>query len=264
METEDNNAELAALGKANAILRNKFAFMRKSSRACSADGNDTEDYANARVLKLIEQLGWRLHRTALIELVYWADTDPFANGRTVVNDRSLVNGNGHGITFGRGKISTLRVDNHGGKIRLGCLHPVNRSIAGEFPERATCADLLDMEFEKRPRADRLAEFHLVDGGKEHKLVIGFTTKRDTRQTGGGLRHGFDNQHPRHDGIVWKMPGKERLTNADHLDANSACVGNNLLDTFNEQHRRSVWDPFLDLVDIKLGDLFAHGLLFSLI
>jgi len=86
VETKDNNAELTALGKAKAILLKKFALVQTSSRARLTDGNDAEDDAKARVLKSIEQLGRRLHKTALIALAYRAASDPFVKIRGMIED----------------------------------------------------------------------------------------------------------------------------------------------------------------------------------
>merc|ERR1719388_175591 len=86
VQTKDNNAELTALGKAKAILLKKFALVQTSSRARLTDGNDAEDDAKARVLKSIEQLGRRLHKTALIALAYRAASDPFVKIRGMIED----------------------------------------------------------------------------------------------------------------------------------------------------------------------------------
>merc|ERR1719305_1612330 len=84
VETRDNQAELTALGKAKAILLKKFAaFVQTGTKAKARDENDD---AKARALKAIEQLGRRLHRTALIALAYRAAEDPFGKIRGMVED----------------------------------------------------------------------------------------------------------------------------------------------------------------------------------
>jgi len=82
VQTKDNNAELTALGKAKAILLKKFALVQTRT----ATRNDAQDDAKARVLKSIEQLGQRLHKTALIALAYRAASDPFVKIRGMVED----------------------------------------------------------------------------------------------------------------------------------------------------------------------------------
>merc|ERR1719502_1503944 len=82
VQTKDNNAELTALGKAKAILLKKFALVQTGT----ATRDDVQDDAKARVLKSIEQLGQRLHKTALIALAYRAASDPFVKIRGMVED----------------------------------------------------------------------------------------------------------------------------------------------------------------------------------
>merc|ERR1719324_1043859 len=74
VETKDNNAELAALGKAKAIMLKKFAAALVQTKTTVRD--EAEDEAKAR-----EQLGRRLHKTALIALAYRAASDPFVKIR---------------------------------------------------------------------------------------------------------------------------------------------------------------------------------------
>jgi chromosome segregation ATPase len=82
VQTKDNNAELGALTKAKAILLKKFALVQTGV----ATRNDAQDDAKARVLKSIEQLGKKLHKTALIALAYRAASDPFVKIRGMVED----------------------------------------------------------------------------------------------------------------------------------------------------------------------------------
>merc|ERR1719324_1086149 len=84
VETKDNNAELAALGKAKAIMLKKFAAAFVQTKTTVRD--EAEDEAKARVLKAIEQLGRRLHKTALIALAYRAASDPFVKIRGMIED----------------------------------------------------------------------------------------------------------------------------------------------------------------------------------
>merc|ERR1719473_1234295 len=85
VETKDNNAELAALGKAKAIMLKKFAALVQT-KATVGVRDEAEDEAKARVLKSIEQLGRRLHKTALIALAYRAASDPFVKIRGMIED----------------------------------------------------------------------------------------------------------------------------------------------------------------------------------
>merc|ERR1719375_274355 len=84
VETKDNKAELTALGKAKAILLKKFALVQTGA-ATHAKAHDDEDN-KARALRSIEQLGRKLHSTALVSLAYRAAEDPFGKIRSMVED----------------------------------------------------------------------------------------------------------------------------------------------------------------------------------
>merc|ERR1719379_1974676 len=89
VESKDNKAELTALGKAKAILLKKFAasLVQTGIKVAVADSDaDAQDDAKARALRSIEQLGKRLHSTALIALAYRAAEDPFGKIRGMVED----------------------------------------------------------------------------------------------------------------------------------------------------------------------------------
>merc|ERR1719498_94995 len=67
VETKDNKAELTALGKAKAILLKKFALVQ-TKVATHVQAHDDGEDSKARALRSIEQLGQRLHSTALVSL----------------------------------------------------------------------------------------------------------------------------------------------------------------------------------------------------
>merc|ERR1719478_1036914 len=85
VEAKDNQAELKALEAAKAILLKKFAaFVQVRARVAVRD--DVSDNAKERALKSIEQLGKRLHSTALVALAYRAAADPFVKIRGMIED----------------------------------------------------------------------------------------------------------------------------------------------------------------------------------
>merc|ERR1719515_210421 len=90
VEAKDNQAELTALGKAKAILQKKFAasFVQMGTKVTvkARDDADGADEAKARALRSIEQLGRRLHSTALVALAYRAAEDPFGKIRGMIED----------------------------------------------------------------------------------------------------------------------------------------------------------------------------------
>merc|ERR1719502_1951615 len=81
VEAKDNQAELKALEAAKAILLKKFAaFVQVRARVAVSDD------AKERALKSIEQLGKRLHSTALVALAYRAASDPFGKVRGMIEE----------------------------------------------------------------------------------------------------------------------------------------------------------------------------------
>jgi len=92
VEARDNKAELTALSKAKAILQKKFAASlvqtgaKVTMQVKVRDESDAADEAKARALRSIEQLGRRLHSTALVALAYRAAEDPFGKIRGMIED----------------------------------------------------------------------------------------------------------------------------------------------------------------------------------
>merc|ERR1719201_2575346 len=83
LTVKDNNAELTALGKAKAILLKKFALVHALAKA-KAQVHDEDP--KSRALRSIEQLGRKLHSTALVSLAYRAASDPFGKVRSMIED----------------------------------------------------------------------------------------------------------------------------------------------------------------------------------
>jgi len=89
VETKDNKAELTALSKAKAILLKKFAagaLVQTKATTKARDVPDAEQDAKMRALRSIEQLGKRLHSTALVALSYRMAEDPFGKIRGMIED----------------------------------------------------------------------------------------------------------------------------------------------------------------------------------
>merc|ERR1719163_1059319 len=84
---KDNKAELTALGKAKAILLKKFALVQTSAKVHALAKARTHDGdPKSRALRSIEQLGRKLHSTALVSLAYRAASDPFGKVRSMIED----------------------------------------------------------------------------------------------------------------------------------------------------------------------------------
>merc|ERR1719409_1839373 len=84
---KDNKAELTALGKAKAILLKKFALVQTSTKVHAlAKARVHDEDPKSRALRSIEQLGRKLHSTALVSLAYRAASDPFGKVRSMIED----------------------------------------------------------------------------------------------------------------------------------------------------------------------------------
>merc|ERR1719281_1656292 len=84
---KDNKAELTALGKAKAILLKKFALVQTSTKVHAlAKAQAQNEDPKSRALRSVEQLGRKLHSTALVSLAYRAASDPFGKVRSMIED----------------------------------------------------------------------------------------------------------------------------------------------------------------------------------
>jgi len=89
LTVKDNNAELTALGKAKAILLKKFALVQTRTQVhalAKAKAQVRDEDPKSRALRSIEQLGRKLHSTALVSLAYRAASDPFGKVRSMIED----------------------------------------------------------------------------------------------------------------------------------------------------------------------------------
>merc|ERR1719324_460820 len=89
LTVKDNNAELTALGKAKAILLKKFALVQTRTQVhalAKAKVQVRDEDPKSRALRSIEQLGRKLHSTALVSLAYRAASDPFGKVRSMIED----------------------------------------------------------------------------------------------------------------------------------------------------------------------------------
>merc|ERR1719281_670522 len=84
---KDNKAELTALGKAKAILLKKFALVQTSTKVHAlAKAQAQNEDPKSRALRSVQQLGRKLHSTALVSLAYRAASDPFGKVRSMIED----------------------------------------------------------------------------------------------------------------------------------------------------------------------------------
>jgi len=85
VEHRDATGELKALGAAKAILEKKFASFLEAHASVRLTATATSDN-KAAALRMIQQLGKRLHSTALVALAYRAAGDPFGKVRGMIED----------------------------------------------------------------------------------------------------------------------------------------------------------------------------------
>jgi len=85
VEFKDASAELKALGAAKAILEKKFSSFLEARAAVRITTVESSDH-KVEALRMIQQLGKRLHSTALIALSYRAAGDPFGKVRGMIED----------------------------------------------------------------------------------------------------------------------------------------------------------------------------------
>jgi len=87
VEFRDATAELKALGDAKAILTKKFAsFLQAGVRTTQQLASVSTGDQKVRALRLIQQVGQRLHSTAMVSLAYRASGDPFGKVRGMIED----------------------------------------------------------------------------------------------------------------------------------------------------------------------------------
>jgi len=89
VEAKDSAAELKALGEAKAILTKKFGSSLLQTHALSAAKLSTRAQGSdkkARALRVISDLGHRLHSTALVSLAYRASEDPFGKVNGMIEE----------------------------------------------------------------------------------------------------------------------------------------------------------------------------------
>lgn len=89
-ETRDAQAELKALDAAKAILSKKFqkgAFIQsKATLVAKSNSHPDSESPKARALRRIQELGEKLHSTALVALSYRAASDPLGKVRGLIED----------------------------------------------------------------------------------------------------------------------------------------------------------------------------------
>ena len=68
------------------MLKTLSAFAQTRANTTVSARDDAEDDSKARVLESIEQLGQRLHKTALIALAYRAASDPVGKTRGMIEE----------------------------------------------------------------------------------------------------------------------------------------------------------------------------------
>src|SRR5690625_4723940 len=162
----------------------------------------------------------------------------------------------HGRTMKRSGV----LPDHGAE---GCFRhqvPINEDLAGELPEGAAAALLLNLDLKLIAGLDRLAEAAGVDRHEVDELAGNIIAQRPDDQHSGRLRHGFNDKHARHDRMAWKVALEEVLIDCDILQADGAHIRNQIADPVNHQHRIAMRYHLHDLQYIEAGQLLPRGIL----
>merc|ERR1719171_2718106 len=85
-ESKDGAAELKALAAAKDILVKKFnaVFVQSAVKLTRSSVRTKDDDSKAQALRIIQDLGKKLHSTALVSLAYKAAADPFGKIRGMI------------------------------------------------------------------------------------------------------------------------------------------------------------------------------------
>src|SRR4026207_168982 len=128
----------------------------------------------------------------------------------------------------------IRIQDHGADLGLGHHLPVHLGLAIEPPGAAAAAHLAHMIVQLIARQHRLAELGAVYPHEIYELrLVGGVGVADAQRTG-RLRQPCDDEHPRHDRELRKMPLEERLVDRHALDADGALVAIHVDDAVDHQ------------------------------
>ena len=103
-------------------------------------------------------------------------------------------------------------------------------------------------------ADGFAEFDFIGAHEERGFAL--TGSAAEHENARGLRHGFELEDARHDGVVGEMTLKIRLVDADVLDGDEGSFAEELHDPVDHDERVTVREGVEDAADIERG-LIGH-------
>ncbi len=152
----------------------------------------------------------------------------------------------------RAKYSLALVHQHCADLGLGDFLAVNMGLGPVFPHGRPLVGKLDVEVDDVAGQHRFAEAGLVDGHEEHKLAGVGIAQMVQHQGACSLGHGFNQQHPRHDGLAGKMALEEGLIDGDVLDRRALLLAIHINHPVDEKKGIAVRQQLHDA-----GDVGAH-------
>lgn len=106
---------------------------------------------------------------------------------------------------------------------------------------------LNFEVKGIARNDLALEFYAVDLHEIGRIVFRIRNIAQYQHSA-ALRHGFDDQHSRHDRLLREVSHEERFVHRDVLDAGDHRIVD-VEDTVHQQKRRAVGQHAADIVDV---------------
>src|SRR5579859_1928465 len=144
--------------------------------------------------------------------------------------------------------SMSTVHDHGGEDGLGHELVAAHRLALELPDIAAMLLARDVNVQAIAWQDRAPEARVVDAHEIDELAFRPGPQRLHNQHRCRLRHGFDDEHARHDRTLGKVAFEIALVDRHVLDADGALAGDHIHHTIDQQERVTVWDHLHDPLD----------------
>ncbi len=137
------------------------------------------------------------------------------------------------------------------QLRLRRHFAIDGRAGREFADAAHDAQHLDFEQQLVAGRHLAPEARVVDAGEQEQRALAVVrARRPVGKNRRRLGEGFDHQHPGHDRMTGKVPGKERLVHRHVLDRAqrlARLAGKNAID---QQERVPVRQELHDAVDVE--------------
>ena len=115
---------------------------------------------------------------------------------------------------------------------------------------------IDLDAQLIAGRNRAAEARALNSGEDQQLVVAVGDFGE-QQRRAGLRHGFHDQHARHNGIIGKMSAEKRLVDRNILNGDDALGADHLHHAIEQQHGVAMRQQLDQLADVELQVLAAR-------